>query len=302
MIYKKRALSTELQGMNALKKRLKLSKKDNRYLLNLEKGFEGEQYFDSMTEKITSDCLVLNDLLFNVNNVTFQVDSLIIMGDGILLYEVKNYEGEYLYQDKQLRFVASKQEIMNPLAQLSRSKILIRQLIKELGFNLPLHAYVAFVNQNFSLFQAPYEKTILLPNMLVNHFEKINTNVTSITSKQQKLAKKLCEANLSGLSYSNLPTYTHDELMKDIYCEKCDHPIEVESQRTCICKACGYKEITVKTVLRHIEEFRVLFPNEKITTSTIQIWCGSKFLKKRIRFVLKKYFKKNGRGRATYYT
>lgn len=117
MIYKSRKDSFELKIMKCLKKRMDFSKKEDRYYLNLVKGLEGEQSFDSMAGELTSDCLVLNDLLFKTAGTTFQIDSLIITGTSLLLYEIKNYEGEYLFQEERLKMASSNKEIINPLIQ-----------------------------------------------------------------------------------------------------------------------------------------------------------------------------------------
>lgn len=47
--------------------------------------------FDSLLEEyLDVDALILNDFLFTEKGSTFQVDSLILTGDKVLLFEVKN--------------------------------------------------------------------------------------------------------------------------------------------------------------------------------------------------------------------
>lgn len=54
-----------------------MSKQDQYNLYTLNKGFEGELQFDALLEKLTCDCLILNDLILSLNNQTFQIDSLV---------------------------------------------------------------------------------------------------------------------------------------------------------------------------------------------------------------------------------
>lgn len=96
--YKVRKKSAELQLMESLSYRLKLVEKDQQHYLNLKKGYEGEVMFDSLTEKLNCDCLILNDLLFQINNTTFQIDTLIIISDSVYLYEVKNFDGDFYFK------------------------------------------------------------------------------------------------------------------------------------------------------------------------------------------------------------
>ena len=78
-----------------------LSDKDKQHYFNLKKGYEGEVMFDSLTEKLQCECLILNDLLLKINNTTFQIDTLII-SDTIYLFEVKNFEGDYVYESDKI--------------------------------------------------------------------------------------------------------------------------------------------------------------------------------------------------------
>ena len=50
MIYKEREQPFRMSLMQSLKVRMPLSRKENRKLLNAIKGFEGECFFDSLTE------------------------------------------------------------------------------------------------------------------------------------------------------------------------------------------------------------------------------------------------------------
>ena len=63
MPYKSRTESTELLILGSLNIRMNLSDKDRQHYFNLKKGYEGEVIFDSLTEKLQCECLILNDLL-----------------------------------------------------------------------------------------------------------------------------------------------------------------------------------------------------------------------------------------------
>ncbi|MEH7225104.1 nuclease-related domain-containing protein [Bacillus sp. JJ1566] len=102
MLFKARNKSGELITLEILNKRSDLSSKDKQYFLNLKKGYEGELLFDSLTEKLQCECLILNDLLLEVNNTTFQIDSSIFIDGKIHSYEVKNFEGDYYYESNKL--------------------------------------------------------------------------------------------------------------------------------------------------------------------------------------------------------
>lgn len=47
-------------------------------------------------------------------------------------------------------------------------------------------------------------------------------------------------------------------------------------------------------IINNIEEFIVLFPNEKLTINLIYKWCGSLFSHKTIKRVMSKFYKQIG--------
>ncbi|GER65555.1 hypothetical protein BpJC7_17370 [Weizmannia acidilactici] len=102
MLYKDRTKSLELFIFKSLNRRMDLTEKDKQYYWNLEKGYEGERHLDLLTEKLECDCLVLNDLRLYLNNTTFQIDTLVITGETIYVFEVKNYEGDFYYEGERI--------------------------------------------------------------------------------------------------------------------------------------------------------------------------------------------------------
>ena len=145
MLYKSRSKPEELLIFEYLDRRMTLPEAERNYYLFLKKGFEGEVIFDTLTENLRGECIVLNDLLLKSNKTTFQIDTLIITSNKAYFYEVKNYEGDYLYEtDKFIKL--PKTEVTNPLNQLRRSETLLKQLILSLGYSLPIEGLVVFIN------------------------------------------------------------------------------------------------------------------------------------------------------------
>ena len=159
---------------------MNLSEKDKQHYYNLKKGYEGEVMFDSLTEKLTCDCLILNDLLLKVNNTTFQIDSTIINSRNRSTFtKLKSLDGDYYYESDKL-YTKNKLEITNPLIQLSRSESLLRQLFRNLGFKIPIDASVVFINPEFTLYQSPLNKPFIFPtqvNRYLNNLDMINSKL-----------------------------------------------------------------------------------------------------------------------------
>lgn len=300
MLYKPRTESIDLLILESLAARMSLSPKDEQLYFALKKGYEGERSFDSWTEKLQCECLILNDLLLKQNNTLFQIDSLIIMSDTIYLFEVKNYEGDYYYElDKLYKLPTS--EINNPLIQLNRSESLLRQFLQTMGFNLPIKANIVFINPEFTLYQTPLNKPFILPTQINRHMKKLNLNSSNVNKKHRELADKIISLHIVDSPFKLFPTYKYEQLQKGITCGNCTSISVSINGKICTCQECRYEESIETAVLRNVKEFKLLFPNKRITTNVIQDWCKLINSKKKIRRILGKNFKMAGVHRWTYY-
>ncbi|ALC89654.1 nuclease [Bacillus sp. FJAT-18017] len=273
MIKKARIESRELRILRYLDRRMELPEDFKHQYINLKKGYEGELMFDERTELLTCDCIILNDLLLQFNGRTFQIDTLIIFPNGIIIFEVKNFEGEFFYQDEKL-FIKPHTEVSDPLLQLSRCETLIRQLLKSIGFNMQVDSSVVFINPEFTLYNAPLDKPIILPTHLNRHLKKLDTNTGKLSGYHSLLADKLNSMHMQKSPFEQLPAYTFEQVRPGMVCKTCDSfDVYVEGKKL-ICKKCAHAENVEDAVMRHVEEFKLLFPDEKITTIVMHKWCG----------------------------
>jgi hypothetical protein len=300
MPYKARMESNLLKILRILNTRMDLTVDVQKYYVNLKKGYEGEVQFDVLTEKLHSNCYILNDLLLENNSTTSQKDTLIIYQDTVYLFEVKNFEGDFCY-GPDIFSTLSGMEISNPLDQLKRSKSLLRQLLQKLGFTLPIEAYVVFINPEFTLYQAPLDLPFIFPTQLNRFLKKLDSKPSSLNNLHKKLADKLVSLHQTESPYTRLPTYTYNQLKKGITCKKCNSfSVTVQGQKM-VCNDCGCKEMVATAVMRSVDEFKLLFPDRKITTHEIHEWCKVVESEKRISRVLGSNFKVHGARKWTYF-
>ncbi|WP_449538768.1 nuclease-related domain-containing protein [Ferdinandcohnia sp. Marseille-Q9671] len=290
MIFKPRTKSDELIVFEILNTRTDFSSKDRQYFTNLKKGYEGELLFDSLTEKLQCECLILNDLLLEVNNTTFQIDTLILIDGKINFYEVKNFEGDYYYESNKL-FKKPKHEVSNPILQLSRAESLLNQLLRSHGCQLPIDASVVFINPNFTLYQAPLNLQAILPTQINNYIKTQNKITSKLNEKHQKIANLLLSLHITKSPYNKIPRYTYEQLRKGITCELCQSFSILIEGRKYLCEECRHKELVSNAVLRAVNEYQILFPEQKISTNIIYDWCRVVPTKKWIRQILARNFK-----------
>lgn len=286
----KRGKPYHLLVLESLKNRMTLENKYYVRYLNLMKGHEGEGCLDAVTDKMRN-CIVLKDLFFTINGVDVQIDTAIITSKKVILCEVKNYVGEFVYRKESLYKIDSKIEIYNPLLRLPRSKLLVKQLLSELDYgHIPVETVLIYVNPNFSLYEAPYFPHLILPTHIKSYFEQVEKDLEPLALAQTSLAKKLCRLNQPKQYADNVPQYQYETLKKGVTCLNCNSFIESLTPRyqSICCEQCGKEERVQDTIRRHVKEYQLLFPERKVAVSAIKRWCGGVIPEKRIRQVLKK--------------
>lgn len=300
MILKERTKPEELVILQTLKSRMDLAEKDAQNLYTLEKGYEGEVQFDHWFTNHRVESLIINDLLLEVNGTHFQIDSLVITQDRLHLFEVKNLEGDYYLDGDKFKTVAGS-ETKNPLHQLSRAESLFKQLLKNLGFYIPLEPHLVFINPEFALLQAPLNSPIILPNQLNRFMDKMNRTSSKLTSKHTKLAEALLSLHIKKSPFTRVPGYDFGRLRKEVICDGCGEFLESFGRQRVICSHCGSREEVDSLVLRTVKSFKILFPDQKVTTTAIYEWGDSTLPKRAIRRVLQKYLTVKGEWISTHY-
>ncbi|WLR56283.1 nuclease-related domain-containing protein [Mesobacillus subterraneus] len=300
MFKKDRYESEELRVFKVLNRRMDLTEKEKQYYFNLKKGFEGEVMFDGYLRQIFIQSYILNDLLFEQNHSHFQIDSLMISQILTYLFEVKYFEGEYYFDGDQFKTIKGK-EVKNPLLQLERNESLLRQFFNSIGFKVPIEAYLVFVNPDFTLYQAPLNRRIILPTNLNRFIHKMNNQKSTLNSQHSRLSEKLLSSHLTKSPFTKIPAFEYSQLRKGVFCHSCGTVMEEYSGVILTCKKCGKHENTKEVLLRSIEELQILYPTKKISTNTIYEWCGEIFPKLKIQQLLKENFIMSGYGQWSYY-
>jgi hypothetical protein len=298
--YKARSESLILKVLRILNKRMKLTEDDQRYYQNQEKGFQGELQFDVLTEKLQRSCHILNDLQLESNKSSFQLDSSLIFQETYSLFDVKNFEGEYVYGDEYFK-APSGRDIQNPLDQLKRGKLLLSNLLQLLGSKLTIEAYVIFINPQFTLYQTPPDLPFILPTKLDSFMKKLDQKPSRLNDSHKTLADKLISLHQTVPPKIQLPNYSYETIEKGLTCCKCNSFSVTIVGKKLICGKCRGEEMVTVAVMRNVEEFKLLFPEQKITTNVIHEWCGVVDSRKRISRVLGKNLNITGLGQWAFY-
>ncbi|MDC3416739.1 NERD domain-containing protein [Aquibacillus salsiterrae] len=297
MLLKARTIPLELILLESLNTRMSLSEKDASTFFNQKKGYKGECRFDQLFEPLVNKYHIINDLLLDVNNSLVQIDSLFIASDTIHLFEIKNFEGDFIYENNRW-LTGNRTEISNPLLQINRSESLFRRLLHDLGFSFAINYHLIFVNPEFLLYHAPQHAAIIFPAQINRVLDRMSVQTGKLSDK---LAKQLVSLHVNENPYRRLPKYSFDELAKGLCCMNCGSIVTSLKHRNILCNSCNIEESVDHTILRTINEFSTLFPNEKITTRAINAWCDNQVSIKTIQRVLAKNYTYIGHGKSSNY-
>ncbi len=293
----------ELRILTYLQPRMSLTPAQKLMIQNLNKGLSGERRLLTLLEEhLSSNYLILHDLLFKTNETEFQIDILLIGHDKIYPLEVKNYEGDYYLKQNNWYTVSSGNEIRNPLHQLKRSELLLHKFLQHSQFKFPIEPHIVFINPEFHLYHATTDLPIIFPAQITRFIKKLNTTASNHTNSHKELAIYLKERQLEQSTNEHIPIFTYEQLKKGVVCKFCSNFLTPLNYKRFICKHCESLEDLESAVERSIIEFTTLFPNRKITTNSIHEWCQTIESKKAIRRILKKQMNPNGKGKYTYYT
>lgn len=302
MIIQKRSPSHTLQVQKSLNNRMKLTSKHKRKYEQNQKGYEGELVFDQYVEKIKPDCLILNDVQFNVEGNRVQIDSLFISDQKIYIFEVKNFTGEFHYREGEFH-LNSETEILNPINQVKRSKIILTKLLHSFQNNIPVESAIVFINKNFVLYQDRPEKDFILFNQIENQLNKIKKEGTLQTQQSHQLVRKILdEQYLEKVRYEDLPDYDEKTLKKGVTCQKCHSFFLEDTRQLCKCLQCGHVEKISDAIKRSTREYQLLLPEQEITKSRIYHWTDGRYSTQRIQRVLSKNYSLQGTGKTSFYT
>lgn len=300
IVLKERGIPQELFTLQTLHTRAALPSADDKRLLNLQKGTAGEDTFSELINSLQNDAYIFHDLCLIDQHSTVQIDTLLITESKLFIFEVKNYKGDYIYENSSFFLLSNRQEILNPLHQLKRTLTIVRALLASWKISLPVDGSIVFVHPEFTLYQAPCDAPIIFPAQLPRLLTKLNRQPSTLSEQHKKAAANLLQNHLSVPPQMKLPDYSFNDLKKGISCAACRFMTTGQNMRKIICNSCGHIEHLDTSILRTIDEFIYLFPDKPITTATIQQWCSIQSAKT-IRRVLKQHFIAAGSNKQRQY-
>lgn len=299
MIIKERTKSKTHRIYESLAQRMYLSVKEYAYYRRLVAGYEGECSFDVLLRALICHCLILNDLQLQNGKAEFQVDTAMLKGGKLYVFEIKNFTG--INEWHPLHFKRPGDFwYENPTLQLEKLKARLEIYLHNLGVDVEIEYRVVFVNPEFTLVGTEKIPEFVLPTEIPALLRELNQPATPVTQAERDLARKLIADHDAEYIGRKIPKYTQAMLRRGVLCPSCVSLGMALKGHGLTCYSCGH-QISAQEGIRHsIAEYKLLFPEAKLTTSAITNWCGE-VSSDRVYRALQGNYQAVGKNRARYY-
>lgn len=289
----------ELLYYEVLSRRADLTRDEQWRMRNLVSGFAGEAEYDRLFDVAGHGrLLIYRDLWMKIDKAVLQADSLIVTDDMLIVNEIKNYSGNYLYRDGRW-FRNGRTGGEDPLAQVSRTAGKLVRLAYHLPYRVEVEKKVVFVNPNLDMeidSDDAAQFAVGRPK-LMSYFAELNQMSAGAAAYENAnaLRKFFIDDPMP------LPVTDVRRLRAGNYCYGCGSYELWYGRYKVKCRLCGYFETVEKMFARAIIDFAILFYDETITTAKIFNFIGKTLSERSIRRLLNKYCNKSGTNRDAYY-
>lgn len=245
--------------------------------------------------------IIVQDYLFEANDMECQVDLILIFQNECVLVEVKNYAGLYRVENKEMYFAASGERLVkSPFNQVERAKMLLTQLFKEEGIRLSISEKIVFPNEEFYL----YGDTISMPSVYHTTFpyfiKQLNQKRCTLGDYHQGIFEKLMRRRLVKSKYEQPIVVEYDTLAKGITCQ-CGGWMKSTTRMKVLCETCGADEKNESAIMRMTEHFVAVFPDRILTATEIYYWVDGEISKRTITRILGRNFDSKGTTRGRHF-
>lgn len=300
MFLNKRLMSPEFLYYKALGKRTNLNFDEKRNLYHIEKGFEGECQYDKIFDEIGHESVyVLRDLYLKAGKSITQFDSIIISADRVAVNEIKNYSGDYHYENNGW-YRNGRQLKDNAHNQLSRAKGKIIQLRDESNMHFKVDGAVIFMGDDFRLTTKSdhiWSETVMR-NQLRDYLRQFKNE--RIGDAAKNIVHVIKDATAVNPYFEKAGDITR--MQRGLYCGECGSFELIKGRFQFTCTSCGTIESNETHLLHTMSDHKYLFFNQPITKQSILHLIDHQISADSVYRFLKKHCYSHLKGKKTTYT
>ncbi|MDW0108589.1 nuclease-related domain-containing protein [Sporosarcina aquimarina] len=256
MLYKQRTKPKQLEGLQSLARRLTPAHEKYRFiqeeLYKILAGHGGELEYDRCMKEVHTDFphAILHDLSLSQNGVQFQIDSLFIAPDRIIITEVKNIADKIIIKANPTQFLkesqtGSRNVFRNPIAEVERKIHFLNSWLRAKDIHLPVTGLITFAHNNEILIEEPPTIPILTNYEAPAFFRELPIESTILAKSDiQKLAHVLLTDHQDYNPFPLAARYgIHpNELKNGVLCDNCPNEQAIVREKDLWnCPICGNK-------------------------------------------------------------
>lgn len=271
MLMKQRTAPEQLKGLQALARRLPIAHEKYRFiqeeLYKQRAGYGGEQEYDRCMQEVRTEYAhaILHDLSLRHDGVRFQLDSVFIAPDRIVVTEVKNVADRIVVKANPLQFLketpgGTRTVFRSPAAELDRKIHFLTGWLRDRGIDVPVTGLITFAHHNELVFEE--EPTIpIVPNYEApSWFRNLRVEQERLSEGEIRLlADELitCDCPYSPFPLTERYGIAPGDLKAGLLCGDCSSDrIMIRAGKKWKCLQCG--ETARTPYVQAIEEFFML--------------------------------------------
>lgn len=264
-----------------------------------KQGYIGEKEFSEILNEQKSETW-LHDLQFkNYNQV--QLDFIVVTDEAIIQFEIKNYTGDYYYENGKL-FRSTGYVAKDLIHQFEVSDETLKRIVKKYKIDRKVISYIVFINPTFTLYGDLRSRINIL---LYSELHKLKDMFGANFKYDENVW--ICK-KLKSLHQPFITSYLYFEKvefskviggLKCISCNKIIEPSEIFNVRKYVkCKKCGTISSRYAIVLQFLKELYLL-KGEPFSINEAEKWTGVS--NSAIKRILYKKFKRIGNYKNSKY-
>jgi len=280
-----RTIPLKLKQLQILSRRTLLGSTEEKEKEKLTRGWHGELGFDKLLDTAVrgKEIYHLKDYRFKIDSGTetlkvasgmseVQIDNVLIAGDHVYTFEVKNFGFDLIY-DSKIWFFESGREYKDLSMQVNRQRTSLEHLIRNGGFNYDITSHLVFVNPSQTIYNMPNLENLLVPSNTPRRLAKI---CQSNRYDHGNIADYLNSRRLLKSMYDLPANVEFGELRTGVFCYQCDSVAElvrVNSYKYC-CHSCTKEFTTFEIVSILIDELKTINEAWEISPARISAFSG----------------------------
>lgn len=267
---------------DALKKRIERYVYSDDYHF-VSYGFAGEKQFFN-TFPIAEHHIELFNVVLKYYGTSFEVDRLVITGETIYAFDIKNHSGQYIVDGE--TWTKNHKNIKSPVSQFDVLEKGMHHIVSHTDIPHRVVCKMIFINKTFTINRDVHG--------LVTYFD-IHPIMRKMRGElpcgdfETKIKNYLLQLSVPNTLSKQRPQYDITKVRGGVTCLQCEGEMEMpKDERSAICSICGSKFKKEKLILQALIEYELLL-NRGFTMREAHSWIGRPFrnITKR---VIKKHF------------